>query len=396
VTSAASRTDPAARPVVTVLVVDDSQVQRRFLRAAIDADPGFRVVGEARTGREAVALVDRLRPSIVLMDLDLPVMNGIEAIERIMAGRPTPIVVYSAYVEGTDVENAAAATAAGAVDIVAKPNPGEHGQYEQYAADLRAKLRVASRARVITHPRGRLRQNGFTANAERIGRTLIRRKPVTDENPLPPVERRHIDPLAKDIPLVVIGASTGGPQALSQLLSELPADFAPAVLVVQHMADGFIEGLAGWLDSMSPLPVSVGQSGKKIMPGEVTIAPSGVNIVVHDRRLRVTCEDPPATQFHVPGIDVTFKSVAQALGSEAIGVLLTGMGRDGAAGMKVLHDCGATTIAQDEESSAVYGMPAAARALNAVDHVLPLSDITATLLTLVSHENTEANEEVGA
>jgi two-component system chemotaxis response regulator CheB len=396
VTSTAPRSVPSAQPIVTVLVVDDSPVQRRFLRAAIDADAAFCVVGEARTGREAVALVDRLRPSIVLMDLDLPVMNGIEAIERIMAGRPTPIVVYSAYVEGADSENAAAATAAGAVDVIAKPSPAEHGQYDEYAAQLRAKLRVASRARVITHPRGRLRQNGIAVNAERVGRSLIRRKPAVDENPSPPVERRHVDPLAKDIQLVVVGASTGGPQALAQLLVELPADFAPAMLVVQHMADGFIEGLAGWLDSMSPLSVTVGQSGKKLVPGTVTIAPSGVNIIVHDRRLRVTCEDPPASQFHVPGIDVTFKSVAQAIGSEAIGVLLTGMGRDGAAGMKTLHDCGATTIAQDEETSAVYGMPAAARALNAVDHVLPLSDITATLLTLISHESTEATEEVDA
>src|SRR3954453_22169365 len=138
---------------INVLVVDDSPVQRRFLRAAIEADPAFRVVGEARNGREAIALVDRLRPAIVLMDLDLPIMNGIEAIERIMATRPTPIVVYSGHVDGTDSPNAVAATAAGAVDIVAKPSPGDHVGLESYARDLRSRLRVASRARVITHPR---------------------------------------------------------------------------------------------------------------------------------------------------------------------------------------------------------------------------------------------------
>jgi two-component system chemotaxis response regulator CheB len=328
------------------------------------------------------------------MDLDLPVMNGIEAIERIMAGRPTPIVVYSAYVEGPDCDNATAATAAGAVDVVAKPAAGEHGQHERYATDLRAKLRVASRARVITHPRGRLRQNGFTATAERVGRSFARRKPATAE-PLPPLGSRSVDPLVTPVSLVVIGASTGGPQALSQLFAELPGDFAPAILVVQHMADGFIEGLAGWLDSMSPLSITVGESGRKLQPGTVTVAPSGLNLIVHDRRLRVTCEHPPSTQFHVPGIDVTFMSVAQSLGAEAIGVLLTGMGRDGAIGLKALHDVGATTIAQDEESSAVYGMPAAARALDAVDHELPLSEISSTLLTLVADQHDTA-EEVGA
>jgi chemotaxis response regulator CheB len=228
---------------------------------------------------------------------------------------------------------------------------------------------------------------------------MIRRKPVTEDE-LPPMMQRSIDPLEKPVRLIVIGASTGGPQALAQLFSELPGDFEPAVLVVQHMADGFIEGLAGWLDSMSPLQIGVGESGRKLQPGTVTVAPSGVNLIVHDRRLRVTCEEPPPTQFHVPGIDVTFSSVAQSIGAEAIGVLLTGMGRDGAAGLKALHDVGATTIAQDEASSAVYGMPQAARALDAVDHELPLSELSATLLRLTSHTSAEAAgetaEEVGA
>ena len=200
------------------------------------------------------------------------------------------------------------------------------------------------------------------------------------------------------IRLVVIGASTGGPQALAQLFTSLPGDFEPAVLVVQHMADGFIESLAAWLNEMAALPVVVGESGRKLEPGTVTVAPSGLNMFVHDRRLRVTCETPPPTQFHVPGIDVTFRSVADNVGADAIGVLLTGMGRDGAAGMKALHDRGATTIAQDEATSAVYGMPAAAEALGAVDLGLPLPAIAPALLSLVGHEDAAAPsaEEVGA
>ena len=388
-----SRSTAAAQPaVVSVLVVDDSPVQRRFLRTAIDGDPAFRVVGEARNGREAVALVDRLRPSIVLMDLDLPVMNGIEAIERIMASHPTPIVVYSAFVDDSDSPNALAATAAGAVDVVPKASPGEHVGLEDYARDLRGRLRVASRARVITHPRGRLRQSGFTKSPSEAA--FVTGKPVSNDATkaaAAPVPER-IDALRDPVRLVVIGASTGGPQALAQLFSELPADFEPAVLVVQHMADGFIESLAGWLDELSPLRVTVGESGRKLQPGMVTVAPSGLNLFVHDRRLRVTCEPPPSTQFHVPGIDITFRSVAEAVGSDALGILLTGMGRDGAAGLKALHDRGATTIAQDESTSAVYGMPAAAGALGAVDYELPLPAISSALLALVGHEEDKAHQ----
>jgi two-component system chemotaxis response regulator CheB len=370
-----------------VLVVDDSPVQRRFLRAAIESDPNFDVVGEARNGREAVALVDRLRPSIVLMDLDLPVMNGIEAIERIMAGHPTPIVVYSAYVDDVNSPNAAAATAAGAVDVVAKPSPGDHVNLQSYTHDLRRRLRVASRARVITHPRGRLRQHGLAkVNG---GETTITKTRPGDDVPERATTKRHLEavnPLVEPVRLVVIGASTGGPQALAHVFGQLPVDFEPAVLVVQHMADGFIESLAGWLDEMTPLPVTVGESGRRLQPGTVTVAPSGLNLIVADRRLRVTCERPPASQFHVPGIDVTFKSIAQNVGPDVVGVLLTGMGRDGAAGLKAMHECGATTIAQDEATSAVYGMPAAAGALEAVDFELPLSAIAPTVLRLVGHE----------
>jgi two-component system, chemotaxis family, protein-glutamate methylesterase/glutaminase len=405
---------PSTDNVVTVLVVDDSPGQRRFLTNALNDDPGFRVVGEATNGGEAVAMVERLRPATVLMDLDLPVMNGIEAIERIMAGRPTPIVVYSSFVDGADNANAVAATAAGAVDIYPKPAAGEAVVVERYVVELRRRLRVASRARVITHPRGRLKQsmlapangkngqNGASpqsngATPKRVeGSTRARApKPVQPTQPLGADELvREFEALTTPIGLVAIGASTGGPQALAQLLAELPENFVPAVLVVQHMADGFIEGLAGWLDGLTPLPVHVGESGRRLLPGTVTVAPSGLNLIVHDRKLRVTCERPPTSQYHVPGIDATFKSVAHNVGAESIGVLLTGMGRDGAAGLKLMRDRGAVTIAQDEATSAVYGMPQAARALGAVEHELPLEAVAPALVALLAEQ--VAPDEVGA
>src|SRR4051794_28372766 len=326
------------------------------------------VVGEARNGRDAVAMVDRLRPEAVLMDLHLPVMNGIEAIERIMAMRPTPILVYSAFVDGDDRDNAAAALAAGAVDVMAKPGPNDAGRLEEYADALRRRLRVAGRAKVITHPRGRLGGANAMLSTRRLG------APPAVAPSVPPQSAAVERLMPRKVRLIAIGASTGGPQALATVLAELPGDLDAAVVVVQHMADGFIEGLAHWLDGLCPLPVSVALSGRRLMPGTVSIAPSGSNLIVHDS-LRVTTQPPTAAQYHVPGIDETLSSIATAVGSYAVGVLLTGMGRDGALGLKRMRERGALTIAQDEESSAVYGMPAAAVAIGAAELQLSITEV---------------------
>ena len=359
----------------TVVVVDDSTVQRRFLRAAVEAGEEFVVVGEARNGREAVALVARLRPTVVVMDLDLPVMGGIEAIERIMSATPTPILVCSGFVAGIDSANALAALAAGAVDVLPKPAPDDGGTLEDYGHRLRRALRVASRVRVITHPRGRLRSQGTPSTPIVTG----------DRRPLAgcPESADDRDDPRGTVKLIAVGASTGGPQALLTLLSELPADLTQAVLVVQHMAEGFVPGLASWLDELVPLPVVVGGSGRRLAPGTVTIAPSGGNLLVQDERLRVLCVPPDPGQFHVPGVDATFRSVARALGPDAVGVLLTGMGRDGAAGLLEMRQTGALTLGQDEASSTVYGMPAAAFALQAVERQLPLDQMASAVLAAV-------------
>jgi two-component system chemotaxis response regulator CheB len=362
---------------LTVVVVDDSAVQRRFLRGAIDAAPEFDVIGEARNGKEAVALVERLRPQAVVMDLDLPIMGGVEAIERIMATCATPILVYSAFVAGEGSANALEALSAGAVDVLAKPGPQDTGTLDEYAETLRRRLRVVSRIRVITHPRGRLRAgSGLTGEAHSLagvgGRRPLTAAPVVEEIPSP-----------EGVKLLVIGASTGGPHALLSVLSALPADLPQAVLVVQHMAEGFIGGLASWLDQLVPLPVRVGESGRRLEPGTVTIAPSGGNLLIQDHRLRVLVTPPEPGQFHVPGIDATMASVAHALGPDAVGVLLTGMGRDGAAGLLAMRGRGAFTIGQDEATSAVYGMPAAAAALDAVDRQLPVDEIGPALCEIL-------------
>jgi two-component system chemotaxis response regulator CheB len=357
-----------------IVVVDDSPVQRRFVRAAVEASTDFTVVGEARNGKEAVALVARLKPAAVLMDLDLPVMSGIEAIERIMASNPTPILVYSAHVNGEETNNALEALAAGAVDVLAKPGPDDTGSLEDYAEQLRKRLRVAARIKVITHPRGRLAR-GHAVPAPVGAPSSV--KTVHRPAPGPALEAKQ------GVRLIAIGASTGGPQALHTLLRSLPDDLEQAVLVVQHMAEGFIPGLVSWLDQLVPLPVVMGVSGRRLAPGTITVAPSGSNLLVTDARMRVLCVPPDPGQFHVPGIDQCFASVADQMGPDAVGVLLTGMGRDGAAGLKQMRDRGATTLGQDEASSTVYGMPQAAFAMDAVDKQLPIDQIAPTLLGLV-------------
>jgi two-component system chemotaxis response regulator CheB len=364
---------------LSVLVVDDSTVQRRFARTVIESDASLTLVGEARNGRDAVALVERLRPQVVLMDLHLPVMNGIEAIERIMAVRPTPILVYSAFVDGEDRGNATAALAAGAVDVMNKPGAHGPGRLDEDAAELRRRLRLIGRVRVITHPRARLGASATELSTRRLGS-----RPSTPAVPRQQAAATPLPaPVARDVQVLAIGASTGGPQALATLLPELPADLGCAVVIVQHMADGFIEGLAAWLNGLCPLPVGVGENGRRLRPGTVTVAPSGLNLVVH-KELRVTTAAPPKTQFHVPGIDATFSSIAEAVGPRAVGVLLTGMGRDGAAGLRRMRERGAFTLAQDEATSAVYGMPAAAMALDAVDRQLPLSEVAGVVRALVA------------
>jgi two-component system chemotaxis response regulator CheB len=344
-------TGPSAR-AVSVVVAAGTQVRLTRLHQLLDA-VGIDVVGTARTVDEAVDLVVERQPDTVLVDLAMDA-GGLVLVERVMARRATPIVLT-----GAASLTAGDALAAGAVDLVA---PGAEALgTTAYALALARHLQVASRVRVITHPRARLRERG-------LGGTR---------------PERAADPsAARRPPLVVVGASTGGPPALAALLGALPADLPAPVLVVQHMAEGFVEGLAGWLDSVVALPVSVALNGDRLRPGHIVLAPSDGNLVV-ENGLRVSIEEPLSHQFHVPSIDVTFRSVAEVCRERAVGVLLTGMGRDGAAGMLALRRVGAFTIAQDECTSVVWGMPGAAAALDGVDVELPLPEIAPRLVDTV-------------
>ncbi len=371
----------AAAPPLVLVVVGSTRVHTRALRTLLSV-PGFHVAAEVTTAQAAEAAVVAHWPGAVLIDLD-PADGGLEAIERIMGTRPTPIVVC-----GPLAEHSAAVLAAGAVDVVGALDavPGSPA----YTTALQRHLRVASRVRVITHPRNRLRARGLAHGADRSAAPVVAGFPLpgpsaarigrstvlpTDPRPAPGRRGRHVR-------VVVIGASTGGPPALATLLCDLPPDLDVPILVVQHMADGFVESLATWLDGLSPLPVVLAEHGRRLRPGVVHVAPAGLNTVLRPG-LRIELRTPPVGQFHIPGVDAAFTSAAAVCGQHAIGVLLTGMGRDGAAGLRVMRDAGAFTVGQDEPTCVVYGMPAAARALGAVEEELPLAEIGPAVVAAV-------------
>ena len=397
---------PRGAPVL-VAVVAGTKTRIKVLEKLLN-QPGLVLAGSAQDPSAAEELVVVARPAAVLLDLDLW-SGGLEAIEQIMANRATPIVVI-----GPAAKHPEAAIAAGAVDVVGALDvaPGS----AEYADMVMRHLKIASRVRVITHPRGRLRDRGV-------------RGPATQSPPLPPARReeavrraeagrptngrargqethgswgtdnsagsaervrRQVTQRPRPVPrrqgplIVAIGASTGGPPALATILSELPSDLPASVLVVQHMAEGFVEGLARWLDGVCPMPVVVAVDGERLQPGQVYLAPANQNMIVRPG-YRVGLTDPPPGQYHVPGVDVTFRSVAQVSGQYSVAALLTGMGRDGAAGLKVLRDIGAFTIGQDESTSVVWGMPAAAQEVDAVDLELPLPSISQAIVAAVLH-----------
>jgi two-component system chemotaxis response regulator CheB len=331
---------------IRVLVADDSELFREVLSRVIGADPGFEVVAVAADGNEAARLAHQLRPDVITMDLNMPDADGFSGIARIMADTPTPIMVLTA--NKAEVVGFKALSL-GALDILEKPEASV--DLEAYGAQIRSRLRLLSGVKVIRHLRG-LRERKL---------------------PPPPQPGRRAD-------VVVIGASLGGPRALATLLRGLPPTFPVGIAVVQHIADGFTEGLASWLGQECHLRVRQAEDGDPLQPGLVLLAPSGRHLLVAEGRVRLF-DGPPVETFK-PSVTPLFLSAAQAYGARACGVILTGMGHDGAAGLKVLHDAGGATLAQDEQSSAVFGMAKAAIDLGAVDRVLPLDDLPRTLVAL--------------
>jgi two-component system, chemotaxis family, protein-glutamate methylesterase/glutaminase len=334
---------------IRVLIVEDSPTVRHRLCEVLGADPGVRVVGEAADGVEAVDLCRVHQPDVITMDMMLPVMDGVAATEQIMARFPTPILVVSSSTNRAEVLHTCDALAAGAVDVLDKPRGDERiGDWERR---LLSAVKLVSRIRVMTHPRPR--------------QVPVPSSPGLDKPP----------PAAEGCELIVIGASTGGPAAVVETLRPLPARFPVPIALVQHIGAPFAPTFVEWLETQLRRPVRYAVSGEPVAgtAGTVVFAPPDKHLVVRAHRFFVV--DGPERHSCRPSVDTLFESVAVDYGRAAVGCLLTGMGRDGASGLLAMHRAGAFTVAQDEATCTVYGMPREAAQLGAASRILPPDEI---------------------
>jgi len=332
---------------IRILVVDDSLLARKFISEFLSVDPELEIIGTAQNGQEAIELTKRLKPDLITMDISMPVMDGLLATEHIMAYQPTPILVMSNLLK-SELHLSFQAISTGAVEAVEKPNFSE-GISSKTTEKLIRTVKLVSNVKVITHLSGKLKRNTSATLA----------KPKTRDS---------------ECNLVAIGASTGGPKVLAQILSQLPKNFSSGIVIVQHISTGFTSGLVDWLNRECPLEVTEAKSGDQIKPGLVFVAPCENHMLVtNNGRIRLNKGLPVGGNR--PSVSILMSSTAKVYGKNCMGVILTGMGEDGATGMQDIKQAGGTTIAQDENSSAIFGMPKAAIDAGAVDKILNVDEI---------------------
>jgi two-component system chemotaxis response regulator CheB len=350
---------------ITVLVAEDSPVIRRFLVHVLESDPEIRVIGAVADGQAALDFVERNRPDVILMDIHMPRLDGFEATRRILQSQAVPIVICSATTNVKDAAIAFRAMEAGAVACIEKPGGREFGDFEAMAANLLSTVKLMAFVRVVRR--------------RALSRPAV--APVT--HPLPKLPSRHTP---APIKVIGIGASTGGPLVLQTIFAGLPKEFPIPILVVQHIASNFVHGMSEWLSQTTGFRVQIGTYGVCPRPGHVYLAPDDFHMGVgSDGRIVLTREAP---ENHLrPAVSYLFRSLAKTYGPNALGVLLTGMGRDGAEELKAMKDEGAITIAQDFASSVVHGMPGEAIALGGTTHVLPADEIASALITFATDRN---------
>ena len=343
--------------MIKVLIVEDSVSVQEFLKHILNSDPAIQVVGIANNGEEAIELVREKKPDVITMDIHMPKMDGFETTMRIMETMPTPIVIVSASIRIKEAAYTFKILEAGALTVALRPpafdNPGNKTAVDELIqiVKLMSEVKVVRRAR---------------------NSTSIDRKAAISKTP----------EAVSGIALIAIGASTGGPPALQKLLSRLPRDLSVPVLIVQHIAVGFVEGFADWLGGSILLPVHIATRGEKPLPGHCYLAPDNFHMGVgHDLRIILSDDEPKNSSK--PSVAYLFHSVADVLGPHAVGVLLTGMGRDGAIELKEMKDKGAATFVQNEESSVVFGMPGEAVKLDAATYILSPEEIADSLSALV-------------
>jgi two-component system chemotaxis response regulator CheB len=352
--------------VIKTLVVDDSRAVSEFLMHILNSDPEIQVIGVAHNGEEALEAVKNKKPDVITMDIRMPKMNGLEATRLIMERHPTPIVIVS----GTwDVEEAASfrAIEAGALAVLPRPMGIGHPDHEAMAHELVQTVKLMSEVKVVKRW-SRPRNVGTMPSVPSLPEVRLKQVPA-------------------EIKLVAIGASTGGPIVLQEILSSLPRDYPLPILIVQHIAAGFVSGFAEWLAHSSGYPVHVASHGERLLPGRAVVAPDEFHLGVSTTDRIVLSGSEPENGLR-PSVSFLFRSVAHVFGRFAVGVLLTGMGRDGAHELKVMKEEGAITIAQDEESSVIHGMPGEAVNLDAATYVLSPEGIASVLTRLADRKST--------
>ena len=362
---------------IKVMIVDDSAVVRQVLSATLEADAGIEVIGAAVDPVFAMEKMKARWPDVIVLDVEMPRMDGITFLKKIMSERPTPVVICSTLTE-KGAETTMQALAAGAVTIVTKPKEGLKQFLHDSSDDLISAVKVAARAnvkRLAQH----LQAPPLMPVAPKLSADAI----------LPGLAANGVHAMAQTTETVVaIGTSTGGTQALEAVLTSLPR-VCPGMVVVQHMPEKFTGAFAQRLNSLCEIEVKEAVHGDRVVPGRALIAPGGKHMLLKRSGAQYIVEvvDGPPVSRHRPSVDVLFRSTARFAGKNAVGIIMTGMGDDGAKGMKEMHDAGAWTVGQDEESCAVYGMPKEAVKLGAVDKVLSLRDIPSAILGRISRKS---------
>ena len=346
--------------MIRVLIVEDMQVEQELLSYILTSDPQITVVGTANDGEEALSLMERLKPDVVTMDIHMPKLNGFDTTRRIMESNPLPIIIVSGSYNADDAHKSFHAIEAGALAIVRKPPGLGHPDYQNDAAELVKTVKMMSEVKVVRRwPRYR------------------------KEAQVPPPCTVDAKIAPDRIRVVAMGASTGGPAIIQEIFSALPKDLSVPILVVQHMALGFMENFVKWVGDSTGFPSHIAINGQYPAPGHAYFAPDGLHMLAgRDDRI-VLSTDAPQNGLR-PSVGRLFRSVAETFGPRSAGVLLTGMGRDGADELKLLRNKGAVTMVQDEESSVIFGMPGEAVKIGAASFILPPERIAALIARLVN------------
>lgn len=354
--------------MIRALVVEDSSVIQEFLVHILSSDPEIEVIGMAHNGEEALEAVGRLKPDVITMDINMPRMDGYEATSRIMELHPTPIVIVSGNWDTKEVATTFRAIEAGALTGVRRPTGIGHPEHAATVKELLETVKLMSEVKVVRRW-SRLQRQGPEFSMLPLAEFKFKLAPTK-------------------VRLVAMGASTGGPNVLQKILSGLPKNFLSPLLIVQHMATGFIQGFVEWISQNSGFPVRIAIHGELPLPGHAYVAPDGLHMGIGSGNRIALSNEKPENGLR-PSVSYLFRSVIKNYGRHAIGVLLTGMGRDGAEELKLMKASGALTIAQDKESSVVHGMPGEAIGLGGATYVLPADRIAAALAHLVDRKGKE-------